>query len=85
MLVETVLSRLPQTPIVVGSGMAGYGANNLLRTRKTGKLYLCGDEQSEAGPGFGLMAPRVGLAASMQANQALEILLGPDPRIGQSK
>ncbi|MBI4726456.1 sulfur carrier protein ThiS adenylyltransferase ThiF [candidate division TA06 bacterium] len=85
MLVETALSKLLKTPIVVGSGMAGYGANNILRTRKTGMLYLCGDEQSEAGPGFGLMAPRVGLAACMQANQVLEILLGPDPRIKQSE
>jgi sulfur carrier protein ThiS adenylyltransferase len=84
MLVETVLAKLPKTPIVVGSGMAGYGANNLLRTRKTGLLYLCGDERSEAGPGFGLMAPRVGLAACMQANQVLEILLGQDPRIDPS-
>ena len=85
MLAETVLSKLPQIPLIIGSGMAGYGANNLLRTRKAGNLYLCGDEQSEAGPGFGLMAPRVGMAACMQANQALEILLGPDPRIKQSE
>jgi sulfur carrier protein ThiS adenylyltransferase len=85
MLAETVLTKIPQIPLIIGSGMAGYGANNLLRTRHTGKLYICGDEQSEAGPGFGLMAPRVGVAACMQANQALEILLGPDPRIKPSE
>jgi sulfur carrier protein ThiS adenylyltransferase len=84
MLVETALTTLTKTPIVIGSGMAGYGANDLLRTRRTGNLYICGDERSEAGPGFGLMAPRVGMAACMQANQALEILLGPDPRIDPS-
>ncbi len=28
MLVETVLAKLPKTPIVVGSGMVGYGAND---------------------------------------------------------
>jgi len=82
MLVEEVLARLPKKPLVVGNGMAGYGANNLMRTRRLGRLYICGDEATEAGPGTGLMAPRVGLAACLQANQVLEILLGPDPRIG---
>jgi len=53
----------------------------LLRTRRIGNLWICGDEASEAGHGFGLMAPRVGLCAHLQANLALELILGPDPRI----
>lgn len=83
MLAETVLTRMPQTPLIVGNGMAGWGGNNLIRTRRLGRLYICGDEATEAGPGRGLMAPRVGAAACLQANQALEILLGPDPSIGK--
>jgi hypothetical protein len=64
--------------------MAGYGANELFKTRRIGHLDVCGDETSEAGHGFGLMAPRVGVCAHLQANLALEIILGPDPRIDPS-
>jgi sulfur carrier protein ThiS adenylyltransferase len=81
MLAEAMLDLLPKTPLIIGNGMAGYGANGLLRTRRIGNLWICGDETSEAGHGFGLMAPRVGVCAHLQANLALEIILGPDPRI----
>lgn len=84
MLAEAVLSRLPKTPLILGNGMAGWGGNNLLKTRQMGNLHICGDGSTEAGPGRGLMAPRVGATACLQANQALEILLGPDPAIGQA-
>ena len=76
MLVEAVLTRMPGKSLIVGSGMAGYGRNNWIKTRREGNLYICGDEVSEARPGWGLMAPRVGIAANHQANQVLEILLG---------
>lgn len=83
MLAEAVLTQLPGIPLIIGNGMAGWGGNNLIRTRQLGNLFVCGDESTEAGPGRGLMAPRVGLAACMQANQALEIILGPDPALGR--
>ncbi len=81
MLIEAVQEKMQDKPTVIGNGMAGWGDNNLLKTRKVGNIYICGDEVSEAGPGMGLMAPRVGIAACMEANQVLEILLGRDPRI----
>lgn len=83
MLAEAVLGSLPNIPLILGNGMAGWGGNNLLRTRRLGNLYICGDEATEAGPGRGLMAPRVGVAACLQANQVLEIILGPDPTLGR--
>jgi len=77
MLVDTVLTSLPETIIVAASGMAGYGPNNSITTRQiNGRFYLCGDQTSEARPGSGLMAPRVGIAASHQANQVVRLLLG---------
>lgn len=85
MLVEAVLRAMPKKTLIVGNGMAGFGANELFKTRRIGHLYVCGDERSEAGHGFGLMAPRVGVCAHMQANLALEIILGPDPRIFKSQ
>lgn len=81
MLVDTVESLFPDKPLVMGVGMAGYGGNNLLKSRSVGNLHVCGDEVSEAGFNFGLMAPRVGVVACMQANQVLEILLGSDPNM----
>lgn len=84
MLAEAVLTDLPGKPLILGLGMAGYGFNQILHSRDAGNLFICGDEVSEAGPNFGLMAPRVGLTAHMQANLALEIILGPDPQILKS-
>ncbi len=79
MLVNTVLSALPQATVVAASGLAGYGPNNTISTRKVSqRFYLVGDNVSEAKPGSGLMAPRVGIAAHHQANQAVRIILGED-------
>lgn len=79
MLVNTALETLPNSTVVAASGLAGYGSNNDIKTRKIAKrLYLVGDDISEAKPGSGLMAPRVGIAAHHQANQAVRILLGEE-------
>ena len=77
MLVDAIITNMADTMIVAASGLAGYGPNNAISTRKiTRRLYLVGDLTSEAQPGNGLMAPRVGIAASHQANQVIRILLG---------
>ena len=79
MLVETVLEQMPDATIVAASGLAGCGPNNDIVTRRAAKrLYLVGDGESEAGPGCGLMAPRVGIAAHHQANQVVRIILGEE-------
>ena len=79
MLVDTVLSRMNGVTVVAASGLAGYGPNNTVTTRKVAsRLYLCGDGTSEAQPGSGLMAPRVTIAAGHQANQVIRIILGED-------
>jgi sulfur carrier protein ThiS adenylyltransferase len=79
MLVNRVLEALPDCTVVAASGLAGYGSNNSIATRKVSRrLYLVGDSISEAAPGNGLMAPRVGIAASHQANQVVRIILGED-------
>jgi sulfur carrier protein ThiS adenylyltransferase len=79
MLVETVLGRMPDITVVAASGLAGYGPNNAIVTRSlASRLYMVGDLVSEARPGNGLMAPRVGIAASHQANQVVRIILGEE-------
>ncbi len=61
---------------VGASGMAGFADSNMICTRKIrDRVYLVGDGETEARPGQGLMAPRVGIAAHHQANQILRLLL----------
>ena len=75
MLIETCLSELPEKPIVLGLGMAGFGKSNSIRFRQSENLYICGDEKSEISENNPPLAPRVGMVANMQANTVLEILL----------
>lgn len=77
MLIETLLAHLPDTPIVSGSGMAGCGSANAIRTeRRFTRLYLCGDGASDIADGVGLMAPRVAVCAAHEATMVLRLLLG---------
>ena len=75
MLIETVLSEMPDKYLVCGNGIAGWGRNDLLHTKRTGNLFICGDEQIEATEDIPPLAPRVSIVANMQANVVLEILL----------
>ena len=61
------------------AGMGGFGDSNTIQTKKIRPgIDICGDETAAARPGQGLMAPRVGIAAHHQANQALRLLLEED-------
>lgn len=75
MLIEFMLDKRPQIPVVAGSGMAGYGDSNLLRVEKIDNLYICGDGMSEVSVINPPLAPRVGIVSNMEANVVLEILL----------
>lgn len=76
MIIETVICDLPEIPLVVGNGMAGWGRSNELKTEKAADhLYICGDQTSDIMDGLPPLAPRVGIVSMMQANTALNILL----------
>ncbi|MDY6037863.1 MAG: sulfur carrier protein ThiS adenylyltransferase ThiF [Eubacterium sp.] len=77
MLVSEILARNKDTIIVSGSGMAGYGEANEIKTRRVmSRLYVCGDGISDANAGIGLMAPRVMICAGHQANMVIRLILG---------
>ena len=77
MLVNTVLERLPDKILVAGSGMAGLGTPNAIKTRKIMKnFYLCGDGESDSGKGLGLISARVAVCAAHQATAVLRLLAG---------
>jgi sulfur carrier protein ThiS adenylyltransferase len=76
MIIETVLTRMPGTALIVGSGMAGWGNSETLRYRKIDEfLYVCGDESTPVSDDLPPLAPRVGIVSNMQANTVLEILM----------
>lgn len=60
--------------VVAGSGLAGYGSNNLLKTKKVmDRLYICGDEDGSSDL---FLAPRVCIVANQQANTVLRLCMG---------
>ncbi|MEG6616112.1 sulfur carrier protein ThiS adenylyltransferase ThiF [Peptococcaceae bacterium 1198_IL3148] len=76
-LVNEALTKLNDIKIVSASGMAGYDSANLIKTaRPMKRLYVCGDKESAARVGNGLMAPRVQICAGHQANMVLRLLIG---------
>lgn len=80
MLTNQFLQVFPHKTLVAASGIAGYGSSNSICTTKiTDHFYICGDGVTAAEPGCGLMAPRVGIAASHQANAVLRLLLNEEP------
>ncbi len=75
MLVNAVLEKMPDKFLVSGSGMAGIGCANSIKTRKvTNHFYLCGDEVSDVSNGIELFSTRVMLCAAHQAHAVLRIL-----------
>jgi len=79
MIIEAVHLHMPDKYLVMGVGMAGWGDNELIRSRRSDKLIICGDELNEIAEHNPPMAPRVGIVAHMQANAVMEILLGKNP------
>jgi sulfur carrier protein ThiS adenylyltransferase len=76
MIIETVQMKMTGIPLVVGSGLAGWGKSETIKYRKIDDtLYICGDELTEASENLPPMAPRVGMVANMQANVVVEILM----------
>lgn len=74
-----LLEAFKGAPVVAASGMAGHGSGETIGVRRMGEhIYIVGDLETGAAPGCGLMAPRVGIAAHMQANLVLRILLGEE-------
>lgn len=76
MLLQAFTAEKPDVPFIGASGMAGYGPEETIGIKKMGRnVYIVGDLETGARPGCGLMAPRVGIVASMQANLALRLVV----------
>ena len=66
-------------PIVSASGIAGWGRSLAIGQRRIGKnLILIGDTSSDIRSGLAPVSPRVGIAAAMEANAVVSLLLGEE-------
>lgn len=75
-LLQAFTAQKPDVPFIGASGLAGYGPEETIGVKKMGRnIYIVGDLETGARPGCGLMAPRVGIAAHMQANLALRLIV----------
>lgn len=80
MLLQAFTAQRAETPLIGASGMAGFGADERIGIKTLGRhVYIVGDLKTGARPGCGLMAPRVGIAASMQADLAVQLIVGGGP------
>jgi sulfur carrier protein ThiS adenylyltransferase len=77
LIVAVASERLPGTPVVAASGVAGYGSPNDIITRHLmGDVWMVGDLVSEVSAEHPLFASRVAIAAGHQAHMVVRILLG---------
>ena len=66
-------------PVVAASGLAGWGCSLAIQQRRIGKnLILIGDTSSDIRSGLAPVSPRVGIAAAMEANAVVALLLGKE-------
>ena len=66
-------------PVVAASGLAGFGRSNGIRLHKVNpRLYIAGDLTSGISPELAPASPRVGIAAAMEANTVIALLLGEE-------
>lgn len=65
--------------VVSASGMAGWGGGPMTSRKFGPRLVVVGDHVSGIGPGRPPLAPRVVMAAAMEADAVLEMVLGPQP------
>jgi sulfur carrier protein ThiS adenylyltransferase len=81
MIVNTLLARHPEIPLVAASGLAGFASANEVVCQQVGEdFYLVGDLESDVRRQLPLIASRVMVAAAHEAHMAIRILLGhPTP------
>ena len=64
-------------PLVAASGLAGFGKSNDIRLHQVNpRLYIAGDLASGISPELAPASPRVGIAAAIEANTVIALLLG---------
>ena len=72
-LIETWCTHFPDRPVICASGLSGHGNTNSLTVKRSGNIVMCGDGETDMT--MGLTSSRVAIAANMEVNEAIEILV----------
>ena len=72
-LIESWCTAFPGRPVVCASGLSGMGNTEDLRVRNAGNIFIVGDGETDMS--MGLCSARVAIAANMQANITIELLV----------
>jgi sulfur carrier protein ThiS adenylyltransferase len=72
-LIESWCRAFPKRPIVCASGISGCGNSEVMKVRRAGMIHIVGDGVSDMS--MGLCASRVAIAANMEADIAIELLI----------
>lgn len=75
MIIEAAHNFFPEKPLISAMGLAGFGNLDEMKVNQFNNLYICGDMKREVSDDNPPIAPRVGIAANMQADIVLQILL----------
>ncbi|HDQ15616.1 MAG TPA: sulfur carrier protein ThiS adenylyltransferase ThiF [Bacteroidetes bacterium] len=75
MIIEATFNFFSEKPLVCAMGLAGFGNLEDMKIQKFDNLYICGDNKTEVSDDLPPIAPRVAIAANMQADTVLNILL----------
>jgi len=73
-LIEAWCASFPERWVIGASGVSGLGRTEQLRVLRAGRIIMCGDFASDMAEG--LCSARVAMVAAMQANLAVECLVG---------
>lgn len=73
--IRDIMEKMDGKALVAASGVAGFGRSEKILLEKFGNLYLVQDHGAPSSDEDVLMAPRVALFASYQANVVVELLL----------
>ncbi|PKP02653.1 MAG: thiamine biosynthesis protein ThiF [Bacteroidetes bacterium HGW-Bacteroidetes-6] len=76
MIIEAVAKYFPETPLVCASGLAGIHNAERMLVKRSGQLIVVGDFGESVSENNPPLAPKVTIAAALQANEVLRILLG---------
>ena len=72
-LIESWCRAFPDRHIVSASGLSGIGKTEAMKVRHAGTIHVVGDGESDMS--LGLCSARVAIAANMEANIAIELLM----------
>ena len=78
MLIENWVENNPEKPIIIASGIYGFGDFEKLKIKVVDKIYICGDEETEIENNYSPLSPKVNIVANMQSDLVIKLLVNEE-------